>query len=55
MNVFRFGAQTVQQNQSMAQQGIASGAFTGGAPADDGLHGRTGQYSFKSSFFYFLQ
>ncbi|XP_048328256.2 transcription factor PIF4 isoform X1 [Ziziphus jujuba] len=40
MNVFRFGSQAVQQNQSIAQQGVASGSFSGRGPADECLSGK---------------
>lgn len=43
MNVFRFGSQAVQQNQSLAQRGVASGPFGGGAPAHESLSSKMGE------------
>ena len=47
MNIFRFSPQTVQQNQSIAQQGIGTGPSNCGVPTDGSLSGKMGR-SFQS-------
>ncbi|KAL5540157.1 hypothetical protein UlMin_044036 [Ulmus minor] len=42
MNIFRFGPQTVQQSQAMAQQGTNTGLFNGVAPSESGQSGKMG-------------